>query len=114
MELSSTAPRSAYTLKPTCSGMTGTPQVRLGAGGPDRRGRRITVQNIAIWHERIGLSAEQIASDYDLTLAQVYAALATYVEHRAEIDQAIRDGQALAEAMRQATPALVKAKLHGQ
>ena len=44
-----------------------TPDV---AGGKPRiAGRRITVQNIAIWHERMGLSADEIATEYDLTLA---------------------------------------------
>jgi uncharacterized protein (DUF433 family) len=47
------------------------------AGGKLRiAGRRITVQNIAIWHERMGTSADEIATEYDLTLAGVYAALA--------------------------------------
>jgi uncharacterized protein (DUF433 family) len=86
----------------------------VSGGQPRIAGRRVTVKNIAIWHERMGLSADQIASDYDLTLAEVYAALAYYFEHRAEIDQSIRDGQALVEVMRQATPSLVKAKLRGE
>ena len=30
---------------------------------------------IAIWHERMGKSADEIATEYDLTLAGVYAAL---------------------------------------
>jgi uncharacterized protein (DUF433 family) len=76
-------------------------------------GRRITVQNIAIWHERLGLSADQIAADYHLTLAEVHAALAYYFAYRDEIEQSIRDGQSLAEAMRDATPSLVKQKLRG-
>ena len=45
-------------------------------GKPRISGRRITVQNIAIWHERMGRSADEIATEYDLTLADVYAALA--------------------------------------
>lgn len=85
----------------------------VSGGKPRIAGRRITVQNIAIWHERMGLSADQIAMDYDLTLAEIYAALAYYFEHRAEIDQSIHDGQALADAVRQAAPSQVKAKLHG-
>ena len=85
----------------------------VSGGKPRIAGRRITVQNIAIWHERMGLSSDQIALDYDLRLAEVYAALAYYFEHRAEIDQSIHDGQALAEAVRQAAPSQVKAKLHG-
>ena len=31
--------------------------------------------NVVIWHERMGLSADEIASNYGLSLADVYAAL---------------------------------------
>ena len=73
-------------------------------GKPRITGRRITVQNMAIWHERMGKSADEIATAYDLTLADVYAALAYYFDHRAEIDRSIRDGEAFAEALREQTP----------
>jgi uncharacterized protein (DUF433 family) len=81
-------------------------------GKPRIAGRRITVQNIAIWHERMGLSADQIATDYNLTLAEVHAALAYYFVYRDEIEQSIRDGQSLVDAMRAATPSLINQKLH--
>jgi uncharacterized protein (DUF433 family) len=38
---------------------------------PRIRGRRISVQDIAIWHERLGKSADEIAGEYDLTLSDV-------------------------------------------
>ena len=72
------------------------------------------VQNIAIWHERMGLSADEIASDYDLSLAEVHAALAYYFDHRDEIEKSIRDGLAFAEEMRKAHPSLVTQKLYGR
>jgi uncharacterized protein (DUF433 family) len=34
------------------------------------------VQNVVIWHERMGLCADEIATEYGLSLADVYAALA--------------------------------------
>jgi uncharacterized protein (DUF433 family) len=87
-----------------------TPDV---AGGKPRiTGRRITVQNIVIWHERMGLNADEIATAYDLTLADVYAALAYYYDHRIEIDEAIRDGEAFAETLRQRIPSKVAQKLN--
>src|SRR6266849_1065851 len=55
-------------------------------GKPHIAGRRITVQNIAIWHERMGLSADEIATDYNLTLSEVHAALAYYFAYRDEIE----------------------------
>ena len=61
----------------------------VAGGKPRIAGHRITVQHIAIWHERMGLSADEIASDHGLTLAEVYAALTYYYDHRQEIDEAI-------------------------
>ena len=80
-------------------------------GKPRIAGHRITVQDIAIWHERMGKSADEIAADYDLTLADVYAALAYYFDRRAEIDRSIEEGNAFAEALRQRTPSKVLQKL---
>ena len=82
-------------------------------GKPHIAVRRITVQNIAIWHERMGLSADQIATDYGLSLSEVHAALAYYFAYRDEIERSIRDGQSLADAIRQANPSLVIQKLRG-
>ncbi|MBA2343605.1 MAG: DUF433 domain-containing protein [Rubrobacter sp.] len=76
----------------------------LAGGKPHIKGRRITVRNIVIWHERMGRSADEIATEYDLTLADVYAALAFYFDHRTEIDESIREGEAFVEALRERTP----------
>ena len=48
----------------------------IADGKPRIAGHRITVQNIVIWHERMGQSADEIATEYNLSLADVYAALA--------------------------------------
>ena len=82
------------------------------AGGRPRiRGRRITVQQIAIWHERLGKSADEIAAEYDVTLADVYAALAYYFDHLEEIDARMVEDRAFAEALRARTPSLRDQKL---
>ncbi len=83
-------------------------------GKPRIAGRRITVQDIAVWHERLGVSADEIATDYEVTLSDVYAALAYYYSHREEIDASIREGEAFAEAMQARLPSKVRAKLHGR
>lgn len=84
------------------------------AGGKARiAGRRITVQQIAIWHERLGLSPDEIASNYDLTLGDVYAALAYYHDHRTEIEAAMRADDALIAELRQRIPSRLKARLDG-
>ncbi len=78
---------------------------------PRIRGRRITVQDIAIWHERLGKSADEIASEYDLTLADVHAALAYYFDHREEIDARMTEDSAFAETLRARTPSKRDEKL---
>lgn len=82
-------------------------------GKPRIAGRRITVANIAIWHEQMGMSVDEIAAEYDLSLADVYAALAYYFDHQDEIDRAIREDEAFAEEMRQRYPSKVRQKLSG-
>lgn len=80
-------------------------------GKPRIAGRRITVQNIAIWHERMGMTADEIASEYDLTLGDVYAALAYYFDHREEIDGRIKEEEAFVEELRKRTPSVLAQKL---
>lgn len=83
----------------------------VAGGKPRIAGRRITVQNIVIWHERMGKSADEIAAEYDLTLSDIYAALAYYYDHRSEIDRTIKEGRTFAEALRHRTPSKVQARL---
>ncbi len=85
----------------------------IAGGKPRIAGRQITVQNIAVWHERLGKSADEIAAEYDLSVADVYAALAYYFDHRKEIDESIRAGQAFVEELRAKTPSKLLQKLHG-
>jgi uncharacterized protein (DUF433 family) len=80
-------------------------------GKPRIAGHRITVQQIAIWHERLGKSADEIATEFELELADIHAALAYYFVHREEIDQAIAQSQSWIDEMRSKTPSLVKQKL---
>ncbi len=83
----------------------------VAGGKPRIAGHRITVQHIVVWHERVGTSADEIATEYGLTLAEVYAALAYYFDHRAEIDDSIRQEGALVEALRGRTPSKVSRRL---
>ena len=72
----------------------------ISGGKPRIAGHRITVENIVIWHERLGKSADEIAGDYDITLADVYAALAYYFDHRIEIDQSLEVSRAFVNSLR--------------
>ena len=81
--------------------------INLIATDPKIRGGRpiiaettIEVAVIAIDHIIHRQSADEIAADYDLSLAQVYAALAYYYEHKAEIDATIQDRRKLAQEMK--------------
>ncbi len=61
-------------------------------------GTRIRVQTIAIAAHQWGLSANQLAEEYELTEAQVSDALGFYAAHRTEIDRAIAAEQAIEAA----------------
>jgi uncharacterized protein (DUF433 family) len=93
--------------------MEGHIEVTPGVAGGKPRivGRRIKVQDIAVWHERLGRSVDEIAAEYDLSLADIHAALTYYFDHRAEIDRDIAQGQAFADNLRRRTPSKVAAKL---
>ena len=64
-------------------------EVTLGVlgGKPCIAGHRIRVIDIVVWHEKRGLSPDEIVGLYPtITLADVHAALAYYFDHREEID----------------------------
>jgi uncharacterized protein (DUF433 family) len=86
-----------------------TPDVR--GGKPRIAGTRLAVADIALLHLRLGQTVEEIAGKYDLTLADVHAAMAYYYDHRKEIEQSIEDDAAYAEAFRRNNPSLLQAKL---
>ena len=81
-------------------------------GKPRIAGTRIRVQDIAIWHERMNLSADEIASQYpQVSVADVYAALAYYHDHRDQIDRQMAQGQAIVEELKRQYPSKLQAKL---
>ena len=56
-------------------------------GQPHIDGHRVKVSHVAFWHERLGKSPDEIIAEHPgLTLADVYAALVYYHDHRQEID----------------------------
>ncbi|HEY0069737.1 MAG TPA: DUF433 domain-containing protein [Chloroflexia bacterium] len=83
----------------------------IAGGKPRIAGHRITVRDIAIWHERVGKTADEIATECDLTLADVYAALAYYFDHRDDIDRDIRESEILVETLRNNISSKVEQKL---
>lgn len=70
-------------------------------GKPRIAGTRIRVEDVVVWHERMGLSTDEIVYRYpQLTLADVYAALAYYHDHREHIDAQMETGKKLADEIR--------------
>ena len=77
-------------------------EVTLGVRGgkPRIAGTRICVSDVVIWTEQ-GQSPEEIVTDFpQLTLADIYAALAYYHDHRQAVDQQIGEAESFAEAMK--------------
>lgn len=75
------------------------PDIR--SGRPYIIGTTLTVADIAIakiFHQQ---DADSIAVSYDLSLSQVYAALAYYYDHKDEIDESIEERRRLAEEMKE-------------
>ena len=74
-------------------------------GKPRITGTRIRVQDIVVWTEA-GKSPDEIVTDYpQLTISNVYAALAYYHDHREEIEQHMILADELVQAM-MANPSL--------
>ena len=81
-------------------------------GKPRIAGHRIKVQDVVIWHERMGMSPDEIVSQYpSITLSDVYAALAYYHDRFEEIRQQIQEDEAFAKELQAKTPSLVQQKL---
>jgi uncharacterized protein (DUF433 family) len=81
-------------------------------GKPRIAGHRITVQNIVVWHERGGLSPDEIASRHPgLTLADVYAALSYYHDHRDEIRSQVQVDEEFADRLKAETSSPLHEKL---
>jgi uncharacterized protein (DUF433 family) len=82
-------------------------------GKPHIAGHRIKVQHVAVWHERMSMSPDEIVTTYPtLTLPEVYAALAYYHAHRAEIDADIEeDARLVAELKAKSGPSKIQQRL---
>jgi uncharacterized protein (DUF433 family) len=86
-----------------------TPGVR--GGQPRLAGTRITVSDLAIMYNRLGMMAEEIAGKYEVSPSSVHAGLSYYYSHRDEIDKRIAADQQFAEEFRRTHPGPVAEKL---
>jgi len=62
----------------------------IHAGQPIIAGTRLRVSDLAASHIYRGLTPEELATNFALDMGQVYAALAYYFQHKAEIDEQMR------------------------
>ncbi|HRI62334.1 MAG TPA: DUF433 domain-containing protein [Saprospiraceae bacterium] len=76
-------------------------------GQPRISGTRFTVKQIAVWHEFMGKSADEIATEYDLTLSDIYAALSYFFDHREEIMHAIQVEEDLVTELKNRFPSKI-------
>lgn len=106
MEPLATTPGPEATVAIDGGRIVATPGIR--GGKPRLRGHRITVADVAVWYERMGMTPDEIVESYPtIGLADVHAALAYYYEHREAIDAAIREGEAAVESLRAGRPSLL-------
>jgi uncharacterized protein (DUF433 family) len=81
-------------------------------GKPRITGTRIRIQDVVVWHEQMGLSPDEIVSQYPtLTLGDVHAALTYYYDHFDRIRQDIQDSARQVEALRKTTHSKLQEKL---
>jgi len=73
-------------------------------GKPRIAGTRMPVATIAQMYLEMGVSLEAIASEYNLSQAAVYAAMAYYYDHREEIDRHTAESEALVQQMMRNSP----------
>jgi len=81
-------------------------------GKPRIDGHRIRVSDIVVWHEKMGWSPDEIVDQFPgLTLADVYAALTYYFDHRAEIEDEFAREAKLVEKFKERYPSKLQRKL---
>lgn len=81
-------------------------------GKPRIAGHRIKVQDIVIWHEKMGMSPDEILSSYpSINLSDVYAALAYYHDNFESIRLDIEEDEKFVRELQAKTPSLVQQKL---
>jgi uncharacterized protein (DUF433 family) len=87
-------------------------QPGICGGKPCIAGTRIRVQDVFVWHELQGQSADEIVSRFpQLTMADVYAALSYYWGHRDEIQRDMQAESDLVTRLRQQSVSPLAEKL---
>jgi uncharacterized protein (DUF433 family) len=78
-------------------------------GKPRIAGTRIKVEQVVIWHKRMGMSPEEIVANWPhLNLADIYAALTYYHDYPDEIERDIAEGEKLFEELKAKQPSILE------
>jgi uncharacterized protein (DUF433 family) len=80
-------------------------------GKPRIAGHRIGVTHIKAYRLAHGMTEAEIADAFDLPLPAVYAAMAYYYEHKAEIDAQDEAEEELVNELKVRFPSKLKAKI---
>ncbi len=71
---------------------------------------RIKVEQVVVWHDRMGMSPAEIVARWPhLTVADIEAALVYYRDHRDEIDADLAEGDRQFEHVKAAQPSILDA-----
>ena len=81
-------------------------------GKPRIAGTRFTVKDVVIHHHYQGMSLIEIATDWNLPLPGVYAAMAYYYDHKADFDRAFKDDDEFVRKLRASTTSLLEGIRH--
>lgn len=85
---------------------------KISGGQPVISGTRMKVMNIAIKYELMGMSADEIISEYPhLKLEQIHDALSYYYEHKEVFDKKYREDQSFLSELKRQYPSKLKTKL---
>ena len=80
-------------------------------GKPCIAGTRVRVQDIYVWHELQGRSADEIVSEFpQVTMGDVYAALTYYWDHRDEIHAQMQESAEFVDRMKAKHPSPLAGK----
>jgi len=79
-------------------------------GRPHVQGKGVAVEHLAACL-KLNWTPDEMACEYGLSLAEVYAALAFYFDHQAEIDAWLLDDERLFAEAKRMNPSLLHQKL---
>jgi uncharacterized protein (DUF433 family) len=75
-------------------------------------GHRVRVLDVVIWHEHLGMTADQIVAENPaLTMSDVHAALAYYFDHIEEIRADIDRNDEIVKRLRRSYPSKLRERL---